>query len=206
MYKNMFDERKYVEVYLAEDIKRELGLTRSELVCLSYLLGSDYTEGVRGVGIVNAMEIISAFGITTDSESHSNSNIKGHERSVSETEGGFMNSVSFRSALSGKENESSCDDPVRETNQPADSMLEGISTTMHRFREWLFEGYISNSSTIHEDLSNKNDVEGNLIKLVSVVNVLIYSCVLFCFKFSVFLMRSILMQEVDGAFLTIFQN
>ena len=29
------------------------------------LLGSDYTEGVAGVGIVNAMEIVQAFGSLT---------------------------------------------------------------------------------------------------------------------------------------------
>ena len=38
-----------------------------DLICsdpgrLSQLLGSDYTDGVHGVGIVNAMETISAFG------------------------------------------------------------------------------------------------------------------------------------------------
>lgn len=30
-------------------------------MALAYLLGSDYSEGVRGVGIVNAMEIMQAF-------------------------------------------------------------------------------------------------------------------------------------------------
>ena len=28
-----------------------------EVIALALLLGSDYTEGVRGVGIVNAMEV-----------------------------------------------------------------------------------------------------------------------------------------------------
>jgi len=48
-------------VYLAEDADTELGLPRESLITLAFLLGSDYTEGVNGVGIVNAMEILHAF-------------------------------------------------------------------------------------------------------------------------------------------------
>ena len=59
--RNIFDERKYVEAFMASDIERELGLRRVDLVALALLLGSDYTEGVRGVGIVNATEIVRAF-------------------------------------------------------------------------------------------------------------------------------------------------
>ena len=46
------------QAYFAEDIKRELGLHREELVALAFFLGCDYTEGVTGVGIVNALEIV----------------------------------------------------------------------------------------------------------------------------------------------------
>lgn len=53
--------RCLLQVYLAEDAKREMGLWREDLVALAYFLGSDYTEGVNGVGIVNAAEIIHAF-------------------------------------------------------------------------------------------------------------------------------------------------
>lgn len=31
------------------------------MVCLAYLLGSDYTAGLEGVGVVNAMEVIGQF-------------------------------------------------------------------------------------------------------------------------------------------------
>jgi DNA excision repair protein ERCC-5 len=58
VYKNIFSDKKFVEAYLAEDIKRELGLHREELVALAYFLGCDYTDGVTGVGIVNALEIV----------------------------------------------------------------------------------------------------------------------------------------------------
>ena len=36
---------------------QDLGVGTEEVVALALLLGSDYTEGVRGVGIVNAMEV-----------------------------------------------------------------------------------------------------------------------------------------------------
>ena len=48
-------------VYRAEDALSELGLSRNQFIALAMLLGGDYTAGVRGVGIVNGMEIIQAF-------------------------------------------------------------------------------------------------------------------------------------------------
>lgn len=42
-------------------ISEELGLTRDKLIYLALFLGSDYTPGIKGVGIVNAMEIVEAF-------------------------------------------------------------------------------------------------------------------------------------------------
>ncbi|KAL1352877.1 DNA repair protein UVH3 isoform X2 [Arachis hypogaea] len=61
VYKNIFDDRKYVETYFMEDIEKELGLSREKLVRMALLLGSDYTEGVSGIGIVNAIEVVNAF-------------------------------------------------------------------------------------------------------------------------------------------------
>lgn len=49
------------QVYLVEDAEKELGLSREDFISLAYFLGSDYTEGINGVGIVNAMEILQAF-------------------------------------------------------------------------------------------------------------------------------------------------
>lgn len=37
------------------------GLDRTKLINLAYLLGSDYTEGVPGVGYVTGMEILNEF-------------------------------------------------------------------------------------------------------------------------------------------------
>ena len=61
VYKNLFHDQRYLEAYRSEDIKNELGLDREQLVAFAYFLGSDYTEGVRGIGLVNAVEILSVF-------------------------------------------------------------------------------------------------------------------------------------------------
>ncbi|OCH95371.1 PIN domain-like protein [Obba rivulosa] len=59
--KNMFNQSKTVECYLLPDLDRELGLDRDKLIRLAYLLGSDYTEGLPGVGPVVAMELLTEF-------------------------------------------------------------------------------------------------------------------------------------------------
>ncbi|KAK9861414.1 hypothetical protein WJX84_011927 [Apatococcus fuscideae] len=61
VYRNIFESRKYVEEYRTADVERELGMDRQQLIQLGLLLGSDYSEGVAGVGIVNAIEIVHAF-------------------------------------------------------------------------------------------------------------------------------------------------
>ena len=42
-------------------IEKLLGLTREKLIYLAQFLGSDYTLGIKNIGIINAMEIISTF-------------------------------------------------------------------------------------------------------------------------------------------------
>jgi len=44
-------------------MERDLGLKKHQLVALAMLLGGDYTDGVKGVGIVNGMELLQAFPI-----------------------------------------------------------------------------------------------------------------------------------------------
>jgi 5'-3' exonuclease len=134
VYKNIFSDKKYVEVsshrtdissallprlpaalaalvllqvYLAEDARREMGLSREDLVALAYFLGSDYTEGVTGVGIVNAIEIIHAFPMhATDTAAASSSS----------------------SSISGT--------PAWAATDVAEGPLRGL----RRFKEWL-QGY-----------------------------------------------------------------
>jgi DNA excision repair protein ERCC-5 len=61
VYKNMFNQSKTVECFTLEDLVRELGLDRDTLVRLAYLLGSDYVDGIPGVGPVVAMELLKEF-------------------------------------------------------------------------------------------------------------------------------------------------
>jgi len=61
VYKNMFNSNKFVECYLGADLERDLSLSREQLISLAQLLGSDYAEGLPGVGPVTAVEILSEF-------------------------------------------------------------------------------------------------------------------------------------------------
>lgn len=78
IYKNIFTDSRFVEAYHTRDVVHELGLgkppqsttspgkpeedeAQEAFIALALLLGSDYTPGIRGVGIVNAVEILNAF-------------------------------------------------------------------------------------------------------------------------------------------------
>lgn len=136
IYKNMFSDRRDVEVYLAQDVKRELGVSRSEFVCLSYLLGSDYSEGVKGVGIVNAMEILATFGQQQKEGGGKGDEEEGIVEPKREEEegGGFMSKDSYASSalvkgrtVAGAESEN--------------GLLEEVQRTLEEFKEWLFTGH-----------------------------------------------------------------
>ncbi|KAL3847457.1 hypothetical protein ACJMK2_018363 [Sinanodonta woodiana] len=61
VYKNLFQQKKHVEFYTDTNIKAQLGLTRQHLINFALLCGSDYTEGIQGVGPITAMEILAEF-------------------------------------------------------------------------------------------------------------------------------------------------
>lgn len=61
IYKNMFNQSKYVECYLTSDMEKEYALHRRKLISFAHLLGSDYTEGIPGIGPVSALEILTEF-------------------------------------------------------------------------------------------------------------------------------------------------
>ena len=61
IYKNLFNDKHTVECYQNDDIIYELGINRNNMIELAILLGSDYTEGIKGVGKVTAMEILGEF-------------------------------------------------------------------------------------------------------------------------------------------------
>ncbi|CDO91935.1 unnamed protein product [Kluyveromyces dobzhanskii CBS 2104] len=62
VYKNMFQEKNYVEYYSLDLLNQKLGLDRDKLIELAQLLGSDYTPGIKGVGPVMGIEILAEFG------------------------------------------------------------------------------------------------------------------------------------------------
>lgn len=61
VYRHLFESKQYCESYRVREIESKLGMDRLKLIHFALLLGSDYTEGVKGVGIVNATEILNAF-------------------------------------------------------------------------------------------------------------------------------------------------
>ena len=61
VYKNIFVDNKFVEAYKSNAIEGELGFDRNRLINLALLLGSDYTPGIKGIGIVNAAEVVQSF-------------------------------------------------------------------------------------------------------------------------------------------------
>jgi DNA excision repair protein ERCC-5 len=60
VYKNMFNQAKLVECYLSSDLEKA-GWPRDKLVQAAHILGSDYTEGLPGIGPVGAAEILGEF-------------------------------------------------------------------------------------------------------------------------------------------------
>lgn len=46
-----------MEEYFAKDVETELGLSQTKLIRLAMLLGSDYTEGVNGIGELEGIPI-----------------------------------------------------------------------------------------------------------------------------------------------------
>lgn len=68
VYKNFFNQAKYVMEFKAENITHNFKLNRQQMILLALLVGSDYTIGVRGVGPVTALEILSTFPPPSSSE------------------------------------------------------------------------------------------------------------------------------------------
>ncbi|KAJ3174599.1 DNA repair protein rad2 [Geranomyces variabilis] len=58
LLKNIFNQHKYVEEYTMERITNMMALDREKLVQLAYLLGSDYTPGIPGIGPTLGLEVL----------------------------------------------------------------------------------------------------------------------------------------------------
>ncbi|XP_018319444.1 DNA repair protein complementing XP-G cells-like [Agrilus planipennis] len=61
VYKNFFNQNKYVLEFKSEDIEHHFKLTREQMILLALLVGSDYTVGIQGIGPVTALEVLAAF-------------------------------------------------------------------------------------------------------------------------------------------------
>ncbi|KAI8510430.1 DNA repair protein complementing XP-G [Branchiostoma belcheri] len=61
VYKNFFSQQRDMEVYNCKDVVSQLAMDRSRLINFALLTGSDYTEGIQGVGKVLAMEVLQEF-------------------------------------------------------------------------------------------------------------------------------------------------
>lgn len=68
VYKNFFVQKKMVMEFKMENIEQMMRLDRKKLIQLAMLVGSDYTEGLTGVGAVTALEILAAFPTTPEEE------------------------------------------------------------------------------------------------------------------------------------------
>ncbi|KAK1934034.1 putative Rad2 endonuclease [Babesia divergens] len=60
VFKNFYSGNVF-EVYISDRIVSELGLAQEQLALLAIICGCDYTEGVHGIGVVNALEVIKAY-------------------------------------------------------------------------------------------------------------------------------------------------
>ncbi|XP_065887210.1 DNA excision repair protein ERCC-5 homolog isoform X2 [Dysidea avara] len=60
-FRSFFSASRDIACYQDDKIQHTLGLDRLQLINLAYLLGSDYTVGVAGVGVVTAMEVLRDF-------------------------------------------------------------------------------------------------------------------------------------------------
>ncbi|XP_028756416.1 flap endonuclease GEN-like 2 isoform X2 [Neltuma alba] len=62
VYRDICLDGGYVVCYEMEDIERKLGFGRDSLIALALLLGSDYNQGVYGLGPESACQIVRSIG------------------------------------------------------------------------------------------------------------------------------------------------
>jgi hypothetical protein len=151
------------QAYLADDLRRDLGVDRSDLIAMAYLLGSDYTDGVKGIGIVNAMEIIDVFGSPSHQESSKASTQKRRGGTAAGTEsddmtggGGF-----FAVGLGGESSGETKGDSAVEAEHGAStrSLVQRSLQPLEEFKEWLMSPYDFASLKFLQPKKRKKDEE-----------------------------------------------
>ena len=61
VYKDVFKKDRDMRCFTSDEVKEGLGLNRRALIDIAQFVGSDYCTGVRGIGCVLALEIISKY-------------------------------------------------------------------------------------------------------------------------------------------------
>ncbi|KJH50478.1 XPG I-region [Dictyocaulus viviparus] len=68
VYRHLFSKNKNVQHYESRIIQDSLGLSQSEFVEIAIISGGDYSYGLRGIGVVNAIELLSEFAVKKRAE------------------------------------------------------------------------------------------------------------------------------------------
>ncbi|KAJ1359581.1 hypothetical protein KIN20_018348 [Parelaphostrongylus tenuis] len=79
VYRHLFSKNRNVQHYESRVIQQSLGLSQSEIVGLAVISGGDYSSSLTGIGVVNALELLSEFAAaksSTQSESQECETIK----------------------------------------------------------------------------------------------------------------------------------
>lgn len=87
IYRKMFQEKQFVEFYDLQSIDGTLGLSKQQLIEMAFLLGSDYTNGIKGIGPVAAIEILAHFGNLESFNKWYNNGM--HDQNIINSEGDF---------------------------------------------------------------------------------------------------------------------
>ena len=68
--RNVFNDKAGVEEYRMVDVAREMTFDWESLICLALLLGSDYTDGIHGIGIGKGLRSVLVLFVISQPASH----------------------------------------------------------------------------------------------------------------------------------------